>query len=365
MSTATVKPFKIDVPQAEIDELNERLSRTRWPEEVPGEPWSMGTDLKDLKALVSAWEKYDWRGHEAELNKLPQFVAEVDGVQLHFIHVQSKSKDATPLLLSHGWPDSFLRFQKVIPLLTDHFHLVIPSIPGFGFSEKKLLTASQTANLFAALMTQVLGYQKFMAAGGDAATAIHLALGQQHADHLLGLHLTDTGFPTGEETNLTEAERKMIQLFQEWWDSEGAYAMVQSTKPQSVGVALDDSPAGLAAWMLSFIDINAQQHDIEGTFGGREELLTNLSLYWFTRTATSAARWYWVQEHSQQPTKRVEVPTTFALFPGEMDVPREWINRKANLVRYAKLPRGGHFTALQEPELFADDLKAFKGALLV
>lgn len=371
------RPFRIDIPQADLDELRDRLQRTRWPEEVPGEPWSMGTDLVYLKALVAYWAtQYDWRDHEAELNKLPQFTAEVDGVTIHFVHVKGKGQNPTPLLLTHGWPDSFLRFSRAIPLLTDPaahggqtgqaFDVVVPSVPGFGFSDKTPLSSSRIADLWVKLMTEVLGYDTFMAGGGDVGGPVTLALARLYPEQVSGIHVTDAGYPTGQEEDLSELEQKYAEYIQDWWMGQGGYAVVQSTKPQSVGVALDDSPAGLAAWMLSIIDSVAAKHDVEGAFADRDTLLTNCTLYWFTRTATSAARWYWAQGQAAwesvgapESPARSEVPTAFALAPVGPPTPREWVERHTRLVRFMEMPRGGHFLALEEPELYAQDLRAF------
>lgn len=397
------QPFRIGIPQDTLDDLNQRLARTRWPEEVPDAGWSMGTDIAYLKKLMQHWQTgYDWRAHEAALNALPQFTAQVDGVGIHFVHVRSPEAGATPLLLTHGWPDTFQRFHKIIPLLTDPvahggraedaFDVIIPSIPGFGFSQRTPLSSGAVADLWAGLMTDVLGYERFMAAGGDLGGTITLALAKQHPELLSGIHLTDVGYPTGQEEDLSADEQEFSAYIQGWWFQQGAYAMLQSTKPQSVGVGLDDSPAGLAAWLLSFVDTGADQHDVEAAFGGRDELLTNLTLYWVTGTATSAARFYWTEAQSawggegqgnweaegqedgqeeEQPAawtnaseaQVLPVPAAFALFPREGPTPRDWAARQTHLKRYTTMPRGGHFAALEEPELFADDLRAFRGEL--
>lgn len=375
--TDTVTPFRIDVPQADVDDLNARLACTRWPEEMPGAGWTMGTDLQVLKSLIHDWQtRYDWREQEAALNELPQYTADVDGVTIHLVHARSPREDATPLLLTHGWPDSFARFRKVIPLLTDPtahggraedaFHVVVPSIPGFGFSQKVVKTSAEVADLWHTLMTDVLGYGRFMAAGGDIGGPLTLALARQHPQSLVGIHVTDVGYPTGQEPDLSPAEQEFAQFIQGWWFSQGAYAMVQGTKPQSVGVGLDDSPAGLAAWLVSMVATGAQDNDIDAAFGGRDDLLTNLTLYWLTRTATSAARTYWADAQGawgQGAPPRSTVPTAFALFPREAPTPREWVERHTTVVRYTTLPRGGHFAALEEPELFVNDLRASRRAV--
>lgn len=378
------EPFSIAVPQDVLDDLNRRLEQTRWPDEAPDADWNMGTSLEYLKGLVAYWQNdYDWRKHEAALNDLPQFKIEIDGTEVHFVHVKGKGVNPVPLLLTHGWPDSFYRFHKIIPMLTDPeaysgkaedaFDVVVPSIPGFGFSERTAMPSSAVADLWVKLMTE-LGYQRFAAAGGDVGSGVTLALSQQSPERLIGIHLTDAGYPTGQEENLSEAEQAFAQFIQGWWFSEGAYAMLHATKPQSVGFGLNDSPVGLASWIVSFVDTGAADHDIESAFGGRGELLTNIMLYWVTETAASSARSYladaqaaWGGEATSEGEEKVQsdmplqstVPTAFALFPREAPTPPDWVARQANLVRFTQMPRGGHFAALEEPDLLVNDLREF------
>lgn len=374
----TPRPFRINIPQADLDDLNARLASTRFPDAPTHAGWSMGTDVNHLKDLVAHWQsKYDWREHEAALNELPQFTAEVDGVTIHFVHAPSKVKGATPLLLTHGWPDTFHRFSRVIGPLTDPeahggkaedaFHVIVPSIPGFGFSGHQARTSSAVADLWAKLMTEVLGYKAFMAHGGDIGSLVTLALARQHPEVLIGIHLTDAGYPLGQEPDLSAAEQTFAQFIQGWWFSQGSYAMLQSTKPQSLATALNDSPAGLASWILSFTDTGADQHDVEAAFGGRDALLTNITLYWLTQTAASSARMYLADAqatYGKPAPARSEVPTAFALLPREAPTPRDWVERQTRVVRYTKMPGGGHFAALEEPGLFVDDLRSFASEVL-
>lgn len=372
------QPFKINVPQAVLDDLKERLANTRWPDEAEGAGWSMGTSLEYMKELVPYWQsKYDWRKHEAELNRFKQFKADVDGVNIHFIHEKGKGPNPMPIILTHGWPDSFYRFHKIIPMLTDpekyggkaedSFDVVVPSVPGFGFSDRKAMSNSAVADLWAKLMTG-LGYERFAAAGGDVGSIVTLALSRQHPERVIGIHLTDAGYPTGQEENLSEAEGEFAKFIQGWWFSEGAYAMLQSTKPQTIAFGLNDSPVGLAAWILSFGSTGAGaktlDNGVEAAFGGREDLLTNIMIYWVTQTAGSAARTYreeavasWGSGGGKKD--RSDVPTAFALFPREAQTPRDWVARQTNLQRYTKMPEGGHFAALEVPELFVQDLREF------
>lgn len=374
---AAIHPFTIDVPQATLDDLGERLARTRWPDEAAGAGWSMGTNIEYLKQLVSYWrDGYDWRTHEAELNRLPQFTAVVDGVTIHFVHQRGKGPNPTPLLLTHGWPDSFFRFSRIIPMLTDPesyggkaedaFDVVVPSLPGFGFSQRTSMSSGAVAELWAKLMP-MLGYDRFVAAGGDIGSGVTKELALRHPEMVSAIHLTDVGYPTGQEADLSEDEQQFAQFIQGWWFAEGAYAMLQMSKPQSLAFGLNDSPAGWAAWVLSFVDTGSDNHDVEAAFGGRDELLTNIMIYWVTQTAGSAARMYledahagW-SEHGEQAEQRSSVPAGIALFPREAQFPREWAERSVNVQHFAKMPRGGHFAALEEPELFVDDLRAFFG----
>ncbi len=371
-----IQPFTLATPQKTLDDLHARLAHTRWPDQPEDAGWSLGTNLEYLKDLTAYWQDgYDWHTHEAALNALPQFKAKVGGLDIHFVHVRGKGPHPTPLLLTHGWPDSFYRFYKVVPLLADPeahggraedaFDLVIPSIPGFGFSSRTALPSSTVADLWAELMT-TLGYNRFAAAGGDIGSGVTLALARQHPERLVGIHLTDAGYPTGQEENLSRAEQDFAQYIQGWWFSQGAYAMLQSTKPQSVAFGLNDSPVGLAAWILSFIDTGADNHDVEGAFGGRDALLTNIMIYWLTETAASSARTYFAEAQGawgSPPPERTDVPTAFARFPREAPTPRDWVARQANLVRFTDMPTGGHFAALEEPELYDDDLRAFVSSL--
>jgi pimeloyl-ACP methyl ester carboxylesterase len=371
------RQFRIAIPQGALDDLRERLARTRFPDAVPGAGWSMGTDIDYLRELVTYWQRdFDWRAQEARLNTLPQFVTEVGGVQVHFVHVRGTGPAPQPLILTHGWPDSFLRYERMIPLLTDPaahgaraehaFDIVVPSIPGFGFSEPRAMASGQVADLWATLMTEVLGYDRFFAAGGDVGALVTKALASRHADRVAGIHLTDVGYPTGKEdqSTMSQAERDFAGWIQGWWLKNGAYAMLHSTRPQSLGPALNDSPAGLAAWILNLIDIGAADHDVEGAFGGRDALLTNVTIYWATQTATSAARSYLEEARASYgpnaaPPGRSTPPAAVALVPRGAPAPREWAERFVNVQRFTQLPRGGHFLGLEEPVLYADDVREF------
>jgi len=359
------KPFKIDIQQSVLDDLQERLARTRWPDEPDGAGWDYGTDLEYMKPLVKYWQqKYDWRKHEAELNSFAQFKATINDVAIHFIHERSKKTDAPALVLTHGWPDSFYRFHKVIPLLTKDFDVVVPSLPGFGFSDRKSLPSTAIADLWAKLMVDVLGYKSFFAAGGDSGSSVTRALAAQHSDIVSAIHLTDVGYPMGQEdpSTFSKAEQEFAKFVQGWQMKEGAYNMVQATKPQSIAFSLNDSPVGLAAWIISMIDTGADKDNVEGAFGSKDELLTNIMIYWVTQTAGSAARWYLEDARAayapgapkQEPST---VPASIALFPREAQFPKEWAERSVNVQRFTKMPKGGHFAALEVPEEYAKDVR--------
>ena len=372
----TITPFTINIPQATIDDLHARLTRTRWTDAVEGAGWSYGVDLAYVKELVNYWQHtYDWRKHETELNAFQQFKAEVDGVNIHFIHERGTGPNPTPILLTHGWPDSFYRFHKIIPMLTnpeqyggtaeDAFDVIVPSIPGFGFSERKAMTSSAVADLWAKLMTE-LGYNHFVAAGGDVGSGVTKELALRHPQHVSASHLSDVGYPTGQEdfSTMSEAEQQFAGFIQGWWFAEGAYAMLHMTKPQSLAVGLNDSPAGLLAWMLSFVNTGADNNEVEAAFGGRDALLTNTMIYWVTDTIGSSVRMYaeearaaWSQEGSAET--RSTAPAAIALFPREAQFPREWAERSVNVQRFTTMSRGGHFAPLEEPDLFVEDLRAF------
>ncbi len=283
--------FDINVPQSVLTDLQTRLKLTRWTDEPDNAGWNYGTNPTYLRELVAYWQTgYDWRKQEAFLNTFPQFMAQIDGIGIHFVYVKGKGETSKPLLLTHGWPDSFYRFHKVIPMLTDpascggdpaqSFDVIIPSIPGFGFSDQVSLNFDQTATLFAKLMTGVLGYKTFVAAGGDLGMGITKALANQFPALVSAIHLTDVGYPTGTEdwATMSPAEQAFGQFIQQWWATAGAYNMVQSTKPQTLGYALNDSPVGLASWIVEkFYAWSDTKGDIETSFT-KDELLTNIMI---------------------------------------------------------------------------------------
>jgi pimeloyl-ACP methyl ester carboxylesterase len=373
------QPFTVHVSQAVLDDLKDRLGRTRWPDEVEGAAWDYGTKLDYLKALVAYWQhEFAWRIQEEKLNHFAHFRADIDGFGIHFIYERGQGPSPLPIILTHGWPGSFFEMFKLLPLLTDpgshggdpadSFDVIVPSLPGFGFSDRpnaRGMTMTKTAELWASLMRDVLGYSRFAAAGGDIGAGVTQRLALAHPDLLAGIHLTYLGaaFPSPELTNLSEAEQRYLQASQQWAMQEGAYASLQATKPQTLAYGLNDSPVGLAAWIIekfrTWSDCNGE---IERRFS-KDELLTNIMIYWVTETLPSSIRTYYENAHASSPLKagqHINVPAGVALFPKEISLPpREWAERRLHVQRWTEMPRGGHFAAMEEPELLAEELRAF------
>ncbi len=378
----TIQPFTIAIPQSTLDDLRERLARTRWPDEVEGAGWSYGTNLDYLKSLVAYWQhEYDWRKHEATLNRYAQFRTDLDGLSIHFIHERGKGPNPLPIILTHGWPDSFYRMHKIIPMLTDpqsfggnaadSFDVIVPSIPGFGFSDpvrKPGATVKQTAELWASLMRDVLGYQHYVAAGGDWGSPISQLLALNHSASVIGIHLTDLGFQATmnlDPASLTPVEQEYLRARQQKSSQESGYVMIQSTKPQTLSYGLSDSPVGFAAWIIEkFYGWSDIDGALEHTYT-KDELLTNIMIYWVTRTINSSLRFYYEESHapSFKAKQRVEVPVAMALFPKDTPAPRALAERTLRIERWTEMQRGGHFPALEEPELLVEDLRAFSRSL--
>jgi pimeloyl-ACP methyl ester carboxylesterase len=373
------RPFRLTTAEVTLDSLRERLRGARWPGALLEDAgWDLGTDPDYLHELAAYWaDEFDWSAQEAALNELPHYRATVDGVGIHFIHVPAATGSGLPLVLSHGWPDSFWRFLKVVPLLTDPgahggdpadaFDVVIPSLPGFGYSDKPRaprMHAQRIAGLWNTLMTTVLGFDRFGAAGGDLGSAVTRFLGLDHAERVVAIHRTDVGLPVlqVDPAELTGEERAYLADVDRWRAAEGAYALIQRTKPQTLAHALNDSPIGLAAWILeklrSWSDCGG---DVERRFT-KDELLTNITIYWLTETIGSSFRLYHdaAQIPMDQHARRVDVPCGLAVFAADVAIPpRSWAERTSNIVRWTEMPRGGHFAAFEEPELYAEDLRAF------
>lgn len=374
-----VRPFTIAVPDAALLDLRERLERTRLPDQIPGTAWDYGTNRAYLEELLDYWrEDFDWREHELRLNAFDQFKTEIDGVDVHFVHERSSNPDAVPLLLIHGWPGSFVEFAGLVGPLTDPisyggsesdaFHVVVPSLPGFGFSGKPAepgFSPERMADMLAALMER-LGYDRYGVQGGDWGGIIGRSLAGNHGEAVIGFHtnfvLGGPAAGTDPTEGVTADESEMRRDRAEAFAEGSAYQEIQGTKPQTLGVGLNDSPAGLAAWIVEkFHGWSDNDGDVESAFT-RDELLTNITLYWVTETITSSARIYYESRHApaSRPVRYVEVPTAGAIFPKEIYfTPRVWAEARYNIVRWTVMPRGGHFAALEEPELLLDDVRAF------
>jgi microsomal epoxide hydrolase len=380
----SIQPFTIAIAQATLDDLHERLLRTRWPDEVENTNWSYGTNRGYLKDLVDYWQhSYNWRDQEAKLNQFTQYRANVDGQNIHFVHIRGKGPNPTPLLLIHGWPDSFYRFHKVIPRLTDpesyggslqdSFDVVVPSLPGFGFSDRPSFPSSlkslRSAELLSKLMTEVLGYDRYGVVGGDIGSRVTRLLALAHPEQVLGIHLTDIGFPGDiafppDIPDPSPAESRFLASLGTWFFQEGAYVALQRTKPQTISYALNDSPVGLASWIVEkFRSWSDCDGNIEKSYT-KDELLTNIMIYWVTETIGSSARLYHedglLSEQQLKAGQFIEVPAGVVTLPKDLTYPpRELGERFLRIARWTELPRGGHFAALEVPELLVEDIRSF------
>ena len=375
----TAERFSIQIPEDVLIDLKYRLDHIRWPDQLENVAWERGTEKGYLQSLVSYWsEQYDWRAQEAELNRLPQFRCTVDGVDVHFIHERGRGPNPLPIILTHGWPDSFIRYKKMIPLLADParyggdpndaFDVIVPSIPGFGFSGKPTVGGvnnSTVSELWAKLMTEELGYETFAAAGGDMGSGVTRYLAAIHPELLVGIHVTDIGIirqlmTAHDEASLSKEELQYKADVQKWIVEEGGYISLQATKPQTLAYGLSDSPVGLAAWIVEkFRSWSDQDCEFDKKFGN-DELLTNIMIYWITNTIGPSAHRYFENTHSLPQLGRIDVPTGVALFPSDVLLPpREWAEKNLNIMRWTHMPRGGHFAAMEEPELLAEDIRAF------
>ena len=373
--TDAMEPFEIHVPDSVLSDLSERLARTRWPEAETVSDWSQGIPLAYVQELCEYWrEGYDWRAVEARINAMPQFVTAIDGVDIHFLHVRSPQEDARPLVLTHGWPGSIVEFLKVIGPLSDPtahggdaadaFHLVIPTIPGYGFSGKPTSTGwgvQRVAHAWAELMAR-LGYASYFAQGGDWGAGITVAIGLQDVEHCAGIH---TNMPTvGPDRDtmddLTEQEQDAIKAQQFYQDWDSGYSKQQSTRPQTLGYGLTDSPAGQGAWIVEkFYQWTDCQGHPENVLS-RDELLDNVMMYWINACGASSARLYWESFGRGGGGGDITVPSGVSMFPKEIfRASKRWVERRFKDLRYYNtLDRGGHFAAFEQPELFVGELRA-------
>jgi pimeloyl-ACP methyl ester carboxylesterase len=376
MTNSAITPFRIETPQADLDDLRARLANTRLPAVLPGDGWAKGVPVTYLQELADYWaDGYDWRKHEARLNEYLQFTTEIDGQRIHFLHVRSPEPDALPLLLSHGWPGSVVEFLDLIGPLTDPaahggdpadaFHVVIPSLPGFAFSgptSEPGWDIRRMATAYAELMSR-LGYDRYGVQGGDWGAVVAPDLGRVASDHVVGVHVNaaTVGFiPMGkiDDAELTEAEQVRYARQQRFMNDGNAYFQIQATRPQTVSYGLSDSPAGLLAWIVEKFQ--------EWTHGGerpednvdRDQLLTNVMLYWLTNTAASAGNIYYEAMHSRNWPTPSPVPTAVANFAEDIAI-RRFAEGTNNITRWTEFDRGGHFAAMEVPELLSADVRAF------
>ena len=385
-SPLPIRPFSIRVGEDVLSDLRTRIRKTRWPDQAPGVAWGQGTDLEYLRQALAYWaDEFDWRAQERELNAFDQFRAELDGLHIHFVHERAPRGRGIPLILSHGWPSTFVELLPLVPLLTDPeahgingpaFDVVIPSLPGYAFSDRPArtgVTTRYTAGLWHRLM-RGLGYERYGAQGGDFGAGIATFMALDDPEPMLGIHLSNLeNMPyTGPGSRpLSGAELAYLAQLQRWCDVERGYSAIQSTKPQTLGYALNDSPAGLAAWILEKWRSWADSHgDLDERFS-RDFLLTTVTLYWVTETITTSLRDYydnrWFATYTLGPEDFVDVPTAIAVFDShfvpEGTPPREWAERLYNVRRWTPMPSGGHFAPVEEAERLARDIASFFAGL--
>ena len=378
-----ILPFRIEVDDSAIEDLQSRLAKTRLPDQLNDISWEYGTELSLMNQLINYWtEEFDWRAQEALLNQFDQYTTEVENLRLHFIHQRSQNPDAIPLMIVHGWPGSISEFYKIIdplanPLehggdISDSFHVIAPSLPGFGFSEAPSETgySPERIALMLAQLMQKLGYERYAIAGGDWGAIINRHLANHFPERLIGLHsnMIIASPPTDSQkrAEITEDEQSTRSARQAYMLNEVAYQQIQGTKPQSLGYGLADSPSGLAAWILEkfhgWTDMpQGNDGDLTDHFSF-DELLTNISIYWFTNTITSSTRIYYENRNTQQikPMEFINVPTGAAIFPAEIFItPRAWAEESYDLRHWTVMDEGGHFAALEKPELYIQDLRKF------
>ncbi len=380
-NTAAIRPYRIEIPQSDLDDLHDRLARTRWPDALPGVGWDYGVPLDYLAELVEYWiTGYDWRVAEDRMNAFDQFITDIDGQSIHFVHVRSPEPDAVPLLLTHGWPSSFALFTEVIGPLTDPaghgaegaqaFHVVAPSAPGFAFSgptREPGWSIERTARAWAELMRR-LGYDRYLAQGGDFGSLVSPELGRVDPEHVMGVHVNGlvsasmVDYTSEDPTaGFTEEEMATYYAGEEQWEQRQGYAAVNSSRPQTIAYALTDSPVGLLAWNLEwFVDYDPTV--TEQTLIDRDTILTQVAIYWFTATSGSAARIYKDGGDAFYGGTNSGVPTAVALFPGDAPF-RTLADRSNTIVRWRRYDRGGHFAAIQAPDLLTADIREFAAEL--
>jgi len=368
MPTDEIRPFRVDVPEAVLDDLRDRLARTRWPDQIPGSGWDYGTDLGYLQDLCDHWRaKFDWRAQEERFNRWPHFLTDIDGQQIHFIHARADDPDALPIVLTHGWPGSVSEFLDVIEPLRAHFHVIVPSLPGYGWSGPTVAPGwdvQRVAEAWTVLMAR-LGYTRYGVQGGDWGAFVSARVAALDPEHVAGLHSNLLlAFPEDPSTiQLTDEEAADLAAAGAFMTEGAAYQEIQGKNPQTLGYGLTDSPAGLAGWIVekfrAWTDNDGNPEDAVG----RDQILTNLTVYWVTKTINSSIRLYCESQRGRNfgPSDQyVSVPTAAAVFPKEIfRCPEAYARSRFNLVRYTRFDRGGHFAALEEPDLFVQDVTEF------
>lgn len=382
-NNAPILPFEINISAAAIADLKRRLAATRMPDQLANTSWEYGTDSTYLAELLQYWQNdFDWKKQESELNQFDQFKTEIDGLDMHFIHQRSENPEAIPLMIVHGWPGSVAEFSKIIGPLTDpvahggdiadSYHVIAPSLPGFGFSEKPNdpgYSPEKFAHILAGLM-QRLGYEQYAIAGGDWGAIINRYLANNYPERLIGLHsnmvLASPPQDEAQREDITEAERSLRDARTTYMQNEVGYQQIQRTKPQSLGYGLNDSPAGLAAWIVEkfhgWSDIPQGADGYLDNNFSKDELLTNISIYWFTETITSSARIYYESSKTPvaKPIEYIDVPTGVAVYPAEIYItPRSWVAASYDLRHYSLMEEGGHFAALEQPGSYVNELNTF------
>jgi microsomal epoxide hydrolase len=368
MASDDIRPFRVEVPAEVLDDLRDRLARTRWPDQIPGSGWGYGTNLDYLQELCTYWRNdFDWRAQEERFNRWPHFLTEIDGQQILFIHARSDKPSALPLIVSHGWPGSVAEFLDVIEPLREDFHVVVPSLPGYGWSGPTTepgWDVQRVAQAWKTLMSR-LGYDRYGAQGGDWGAMISARLAAIDPEHMVGLHSNMLlAFPEDASgIELTESEIADLAWVGEFMKTGAAYQEIQGKNPQTLGYGLTDSPAGLAGWIVEKFLVWTDNEGSPEDAVTRDQLLTNLTVYWVTKTINSSIRLYCESQRTDRfgPTgEYITVPTAAAVFPKEMfRIPEAYAKSRFNLVRYNRFDRGGHFAALEEPDLLVQDVREF------
>ena len=367
--------FKVAVPDADVEDLRSRLRGTRWPVAWPSTSWEAGTDIAELQRLVQYWASdYDWRAQETAINALAHQFADIDGTEVHFLRFEGEHPDALPLVVTHGWPSTFLEGVELAQRLAepsrhggraeDAFTVIVPSLPGFGFSPQRpsLPPRMPTHEIWHRLMTEELGFERYAAHGGDLGAGVTTMLGQAYPEAVVGIHLLAVADPVEvDPASVTSDEQAYLDAVAAWFAQDGAYEHQQMTRPLTLSYGLSDSPAGLLGWL---VEKYRAWTDSDGVLSRRfsdDFVLTQASLYWFTNSISTSFRPYYEYAHGmRQPLEAVTVPTALAVFPRDLSQPpRRWAERTYNLTRYIRMPRGGHFAAHEEPQLLGDDITAF------